>query len=282
MIDCRCKSCGTRNSFEEEFAGKMAACSSCDKSIEVPFPPLDLPVEVTEGGSVVYRHEPGKRDLDPAIGEDANIELISKHIEEHIGKIDGVFHELVSDLVHIDVHCVAPSDDRPFHTLITSGMSDRPMNCPPEEKDCRFAELMICLPPDWPLSQSALAIEENYWPVRWLKRLARFPHEYDTWLFHGHTIPNGDPPEPFADNNGFTGWLLLPPLLAPDAFRELDLYGDKKISFLAMLPLYDEEMELKLQSGTEVVQERLASQNITELLDLERPNVAHDDFSPFD
>ncbi len=282
MIECRCKLCGTQSSFTEELAGQTVACPNCKQNMEVLFPPLDLPQEVTEGGSVVYHHEPSFRELEPAIGEDANIELISNHIQEHIGDIGGVFHELVSDLVHIDIHCVGPSEDRPFHTLVTSGMSDRPMNCPPEEKDCRFAELMICLPPEWPLTQSALTSEENYWPVRWLKRLARFPHEYNTWLYFGHTIPNGDPPEPFASNTGFTGWILLPPCLVPDTFCELDLYGDKKINFLAMLPLYDEEMELKLQSGTEVVQERLTGRKVTELLDLERLNVAYDDFSPFE
>ena len=31
---------------------------------------------------------------------------------------------------------------------------------------------------------------ERFWPIQMLKFLARFPHEYKTWLGWGHTIPN--------------------------------------------------------------------------------------------
>lgn len=32
------------------------------------------------------------------------MERISAHIEKHLGKITHVFHEVLSDQVHIDVH----------------------------------------------------------------------------------------------------------------------------------------------------------------------------------
>ena len=278
MIEFRCSSCGHRLQAKPDHAGETTTCEQCQAQTEVPFPPLELPQEVTDGGSVVYRHEPGMRDWEPAIGSDANIELISNHIQEHIGKVDGVLHEIVSDLVHIDIHCVAPTEDRPFHTLVTSGMSDRPMSAPADAQDCRFLELMICLPPDWPMTKEALTDEDNYWPIRWLKLVARFPHEYNTWLFHGHTIPNGDPPEALSDNNDFTGWLLMPPRLAPDLFRELQIDEQRTIHFAAIFPLYDEEMELKLENGTEILFERLVNQKVTELVDVTRNNVARSDF----
>lgn len=69
----------------------------------------------------------------------------------------------------------------------------------------RYTELCIFLPANWPLeSEPYQTIEEtfkdenNYWPLRWLKKLARFPHEYNTWIGRGHTIPNGEAAEPFA------------------------------------------------------------------------------------
>lgn len=44
--------------------------------------------------------------IEPATGDGENIDAISNHIEKYIGKIDCVFHEIISDKVHIDVHWV--------------------------------------------------------------------------------------------------------------------------------------------------------------------------------
>ena len=37
---------------------------------------------------------------------------------------------------------------------ITSGMSDLPMSAPPGAEECRYAELMISLPPSWLLDKN--------------------------------------------------------------------------------------------------------------------------------
>ena len=123
-------------------------------------------MEKSESGDPIYRYnESDKKEFEAASGE-SSIEEISDHIEKHIGKIHQVFHELVSDQVHIDVYWVKPTPKRPFHTLVTSGMSDKPMNTPDGVDDCDFAELSICLPEDWKVSQEDFKDEKNYWPVR--------------------------------------------------------------------------------------------------------------------
>lgn len=238
--------------------------------MEIPFPPLELPREVTSGGSVVHRHEDASRDFQPARGSLASVQLITDHVERHLGPVASTFHEIVSDLVHIDVHLILPTERRPFVTLVTSGMSDLAMTPPPEAQEFSYAELMICLPPDWPLSREDFQDENNYWPVRWLKQLARFPHTYETWLFEGHSIPNGDPPEPFAENTDFCGWLLFPPLLVSDEFRELRVNDDKTIRFFAIFPLFENEMELKLEAGMDALIDRFAKHGVTEVVDLNR------------
>ena len=272
MIPIRCKACSQRFEVDDELAGQEIDCNACGETIEIPYPPLELPEEVTEGGSVVHRHEDVRREFEIAVDNEENINRISNHIEKHLAPVATVFHEIVSELVHIDVHCIPASDDRPYITLITSGMSDRPMSPPPEAKQYSYAELMICLPPDWPIKQESFRDENNYWPIRWLKRLARFPHEYDTWLFEGHTIPSGDPPEPFAENTQFCGWLLFPPLLVPDEFRELRVDSEKTIRFFAIFPLYEQEMEFKLSAGMDALIDRFAQHGVTELVDVTRPN----------
>jgi hypothetical protein len=211
--------------------------------------------------------------FEPSVGDSLHLEAISQHIEEHLGEIAFVWHELVSDLVHVDVSYVAPSEGRAWHTFVTSGMSDRPMAVPPGAEPLRHAELMMCLPPEWKVSEADWKDQANYWPIWWLKRLARFPHEYATWLGWGHTVPNGDPPEPFAAGTALCCMLLLTPVLAPEAFGQLDLDG-KVIHFYSLVPLYREEMELKLAEGTDALLKRFDEQGVSELLDPTRPNVA--------
>ena len=53
------------------------------------------------------------------------IESVSDHIQKHIGEIATVFHEKISTDVHIDVYHVAPSRSRPYHTLVSCGMSEK-------------------------------------------------------------------------------------------------------------------------------------------------------------
>src|SRR5688500_3683433 len=114
------------------------------------------PSEHSESGSPIYRYsEQQAKGLQPAVGDSENIEAIANHIEKHVGPPDQVFHELVSTLVHIDVHMVAPTPQRNFFTLVTSGMSDKPMTVPEGAEEFRYAEMAICLPPNWKLDQES-------------------------------------------------------------------------------------------------------------------------------
>jgi len=82
------------------------------------------------------------------IGNEQYIEAITSHISEHIGEVEFVDHEIISTAVHIDIHWVKPNSNFPFYTLVTSGMSDKPMTVPEGCEDSQYAELCILLPPD--------------------------------------------------------------------------------------------------------------------------------------
>lgn len=230
-------------------------------------------IERSESGSPVYRHKNIDRDFEFAVGDSENIDRISDHIERHAGPVGNVFHELISDLVHIDVHIVEPTPQRNVFTLVTSGMSDRAMNAPEGAEDFRYAELLICLPPDWPMGEEAWKSAANYWPIRTLKFLARFPHEYQTWLAAMHTIPNGNPPEPFAHNCGMSGVILLPPVTLPESFHQLAIDSEKTIHFLSVIPLYADEMDLKLREGAEALFDGFERDRVSEILNPQRPSI---------
>jgi len=230
--------------------------------------------ERSESGAPIYRHQARQRDFRVSAQDPDSLERIEAHIAQYVGQPATVFHEIVSDVVHVDIHIVEPSPSRDYYTLVTTGMSDRPMKTPAQAEGLEYAELLICLPPSWLMSEKAWKQEENYWPVRWLKTLARLPHEYDTWLWAGHTVPNGDPPRRYASNTNLCCALLATPVLFGDPFRKLAVRDGKTVYFHSFLPIYREEVDLKLTSGTNALFDLLGDAGVTELLDVQRPNVA--------
>ncbi|HEY3319737.1 MAG TPA: suppressor of fused domain protein [Planctomycetota bacterium] len=225
-------------------------------------------------GRPIYRYTESKS------GKAAPVDLaarkkISEHIEAHAGPIDGVLHEIVSDVVHIDVNFVPPDQTKPDPSwlLVTSGMSDRPMKAPEGNEDWQYAELLMHLPADWPVNDEAFSDDRHYWPVEWLKRLARLPHEYDTWLSWGHTVPNGDPPEPLSPETQMCCMLLLHPLLLAEQIYTLEAAPGKIIHFFQVIPVYREEMQLTLDKGTDAFIERFGSLTGNDLMNFSRQNL---------
>ncbi len=221
--------------------------------------------ERSAGGSAILRHAAAK-EWQPPQGQ-ACIEQISDHIATHLGPVESVFHEIVSDIVHVDVHFVKPTLAMPFVRLVTSGMSDLPMSTPAGADVPRFSELMITLPAHWRLDADSFKDEAWYWPVRLLKFLARLPHEYETWLGWGHTIPNGDPALPYDVSVPFAGAIILPSITAPKAFESLEIDAGKRIVFRAIWPLYQAEMDLKLERGTDALIDRFEAHGVSDAVD---------------
>jgi Suppressor of fused protein (SUFU) len=140
-----------------------------------------------------------------------------------------VLHEKESPDIHVDVYVVYPTPERNYHYLITSGMSEKPMPVPDGAADGRYSELILGLPPDWPLSMEAFSDEANYWPVRLLKGLARYAHDNKTWLYAGHSILWSDPPKPFASNTRMAAVLLMRPRLVPEEAQIVHVRKNKRI-----------------------------------------------------
>ena len=137
---------------------------------------------------------------------------------------------------------------------------------------------MITLPPHWRLDSDALNDDAWYWPVRLIKTLARLPHAHDTWLGRGHTVPNGDPAQPYAPNVPFTGAIVLPSITAPRAFDTLAIDAAKRITFYAVWPLLPGEMDYKLQHGGNALVDRFEKHRVTDAVDLVRKDASRKRF----
>lgn len=227
----------------------------------------------SKSGNPIYRHQPKNRGRQYPRHAGENLAEIEAHFEKHIGEIGIVYHEMLSDLIHLDVLHIPATSERPYQVLFTSGVSDEVMNVPPGAEKFNRAELMIALPKDWPISMEAFEDEVNYWPVRWLKDVGRLPHEYDTWVGWYHTIPNGEPPEPIA-NTQFTGVMLAPAYWLGKDFFQLKTKQSETITIYNMIPLYLQEMELKLEVGAEELENRMDACAIDFVLDVNRRNAA--------
>ena len=235
--------------------------------------------ERTPAGDPVHRYGEGPIPGDPeiSVGDEELIDAVNAHVERIFPGVEtSVFHEVVSPTVHLDVYVIPPNGVVDAWTLLTSGMAERPMSPPPEAikelGDVRYAELVTLLPPDWPLydGDRVSGRDEHFWPIGWMKFLARFPHEYATWFWQGHTIPNGEEMEPFA-GTPFVGSMLHPPTLLPESFATFEA-GDRNVSVFAVWPLHKEEMDYKLKRGADAVIEKLAAAGASELVDPSRPS----------
>jgi len=200
-------------------------------------------------------------------------QMICTHIEQYIGVIDNVFKEVISDVLSIDILIVNPTPERNFYTLITSGMSEFAMQVPDGAEEYQYTELMICLPPTWKLSEEAFKDERNYWPVRALKTTARFPHEYNTWLYMGHTLVNGNPAQPYSEDTRFQGMFVWVPDVEDKAgFFNLEMNSEKVVHFYTLIPLYGEELDYKVKHGEEELLNKLNKIGVTDVLNPTRKN----------
>lgn len=172
------------------------------------------------------------------------LDLYEKYIAEQFGEYTEVFHEIVSPDIHLDVIIVPPTEKNNYYKLITMGMGAYKMNVPGELKayELERAELVMFLSPTWNIKS---AEEEDYWPIRQLKALARLPIQCDTWLGYGHTVSSDMENTPYADNTKFCSMMLL--TAVNQDFQRLDLRLPQlgKINFYQLFPLYKEELQYK-------------------------------------
>lgn len=241
----------------------------------------------------IIRHTHARERSGVVYLKEKEMAAIESHVQSHVGGDYSVLHEIVSEGVHVDVLLFPPTSTRRSVVLCTMGASAMEMTVPDGWEYPRRIELMAVLPADWPIhkldsmtdaaggvAEGDAATERWYWPIRLLKQLAHLPSMYETMLWWGHTVPNGDPPEPFADNTR----LCCASLVCPEAFGEsmaTTVIGGvpllkktrKEVVFFAIAPLFPEEVDRKLKAGMEAIDEGLQAMGIERWFDPNRTNL---------
>ncbi len=239
-------------------------------------------VKVTEGGSSVYHYqEKENTGFRPPEAFGIYGEEICRHFEALFpDREEIVFHEFVSDLVHIDVYVRKPNEKQDFYVIYTTGMSDMPMTLPKEyrdREDLKYSELYMFLPGTWNCGEAFRPLSDleakDAWIIQYIKYLARFPHEYDTWLGYGHTLPNGPEYAPLCAGTKLGGVVLS----QGGGSLECVKTGDgKEINLLLVIPAYQEEIEYKLKYGMSALDEVFRKNRLPMILDINRSNYCSD------
>lgn len=202
-------------------------------------------------------------------------DLLDQHLTEFYSPLEIlVFEELNPIGFQLDVFCIRPRGAS-FQVILTSGMSTASMKVPAKVSDPlthRYAELMMVLPADWPLSATMPSKPEQDWPVTALKQIARLPFEQNAFVSWGNTILHDPYFQPYHESVGFVGSLLIRTVTRPDVFRRFHSpHGP--INIFSVFPLYKEELLFIEEKGYAEFYRLLAEKNVVECLDPKRPNV---------
>lgn len=192
-------------------------------------------------------------------------------IQQNFGEYKEVFHEIVSRDIHLDIIMVPPTDDDPYYKLITMGMGAFTMNVPEQlkEEELEHAELVLYLPKNWVMKSQD---ETDYWPIRYLKILGRLPSDLNTWLGYGHTIHGNEDMAPFAENTQLNSFMLLDAMNLLYENLDLRLSSGKKINFYQIFPLYQEELEFKMEHSINELLALFDEEDVLPILNIKRHN----------
>lgn len=202
---------------------------------------------------------------------ESEMEQYETYIAEQFGEFDGVFHEIISPDIHLDVIIVPPTPENNYYKLITMGMGAYKMGIPDElnQYELERAELILYLPPTWNVGSDK---EEDYWPIRQLKGTARIPVQCDTWLGYGHTVSSDEENTPYADNTGFCSMMLLNGVNLKGEELDLRMETIGKINFYQLFPLYKEELEYKQGTDADTLLNLFDEADRTPIINISRKN----------
>jgi len=235
--------------------------------------------EVSKGGSTIYRHEePKDQDFKPPESYCVYMEEVCEHFDKIFpGRESRVMHEILSDLVHIDVHVMMPTAEENFRVIYTTGMSDLPMTVSKEVQNYenwQHAELVMLLPDSWnpgeALNMNGDTPHKDFWAISGIKYFAKMPHYFKTWLGDGHTIPNGPDYEPILEGSEMGGVVLI--MLDSEKSPIIAKVG-KQIHLLMVVPITRAETEYKLEHGMAALLKKFDEHNVPLVIDMGRKSV---------
>lgn len=201
-------------------------------------------------GSVLYYWRQSLEEREPRVvtySENEEDE-ITDFIEANFGEIASIGHETISECVHLDLAVIEPTKERNYYTICTIGAGSYFAEV---EESKRFDawlreynEFVIHLPSDWKVDKSGEAKEKDWWPFRWLKRIARMPAQTGEYFALGHIIEMEDELKKWSDIKAFFFDYPLPDMAEETVFTTST---GRTVGFLQLVPIGKEEVDFYSQ-----------------------------------
>lgn len=199
------------------------------------------------------------------------VDPVVAHMVKHFGKVQPLaMREILPTEPSVAIHAIRTAEKL---VLFTNGMSSLPQTVPPDQIDqtaFRYAELLMLLPPDWPTGPKEMESPEQFWPYEWMRRIALFPHQQETWLTGpSFVFANNDPPQPLAPHLKMTCMLGV----ISSRWGKFHHPDGRDIVFFTLFPLHTEEYDLSLRDGVDALMNRFLQSQIPLVVDPLRSSV---------
>ena len=174
--------------------------------------------------------------------------------------------------LNISINVIPPTASCPFITLFTTGLSDQAMNVPKGQDQFQYSELIMHLPPGWPLPQEdALQPQEWFWPFEWLAKLAYYPHLHNTWLGGATAImAPEEKPRRLAPNTTLSCFMLLADFAE---CSPIIINDDRVVKLYTVIPIHTDEREFERKHGVIALLQKLQEEGYTAVVNIGRPSV---------
>lgn len=197
-------------------------------------------------------------------------------IEKMFGPISYSMTAIVSPIRPLLLNVIEPDEKRPYYTIVTSGLSEEPLVEGLEEASYEeaFAELLIKLPPDWPMDlKGFVADDSTYWPIGVMRVIAALPAEINSYFIKGTILPNNgeSPPKPYAINTKLSWAMISKP--QDESLAVYHASNGDPINFYVINYLYQEEAEFAFEYGSEHFRQLFQAKGVSEVLDINRANL---------
>jgi hypothetical protein len=148
--------------------------------------------------------------------------------------------------------------------ITTNGLADYKMPVPEKLAGREYNELCFCLPSYWEWEN--VDNPSMNWIFPWIQKMAKHVVEKNTWFGPGHTIPNGMEALPLSPTMQQNYFLISDPILLEQELAPITV-GEKNIHFLTIIPIFEDEMDMKAEKGSAKFFKKFMENGGTEILD---------------
>lgn len=166
------------------------------------------------------------------------------------------------DIIRFDVEYLG----KKYFTICTSGLWNYTMPVSEKYKGKEHIEICFCVEADWDFEDS-----EHQWPIDKLILLGNYLLERQTWFGAGHTIPNGNPPQPLSKTVTQDYFFFDEATFLHQLFNSFYV-EEKLVHFLFVIPITKDELAYKQKKNTFGFKKKLASKNVHEVIEEFRPS----------